>query len=143
MAGHSHHAGASNAVCTHCDARYCLPTNHVMGPNFDELLELHAVHEEPVPPVRRRGRKKHLPPGPQVPRKVREPTGQHVLAVRVQVEGIPFPLVDFFGVEELECTTCKERNYTKTKNKRTMPDKLALPKFCPRCRKHTEHKEAK
>ena len=43
----------------------------------------------------------------------------------------------------LECTVCKERNYTTTKNKRTMPDKLELPKFCPRCRKHTAHKETK
>ena len=43
----------------------------------------------------------------------------------------------------LECTTCKERNYTTTKNKRTTPDKLALSKFCPRCTKHTEHKETK
>lgn len=43
----------------------------------------------------------------------------------------------------LECPECKEKNYTTTKNKRTMPDKLVLPKFCPRCRKHTEHKETK
>ena len=38
---------------------------------------------------------------------------------------------------------CHERNYTTTKNKRTMTDKLVLPKFCPRCRKHTDHKETK
>jgi len=31
----------------------------------------------------------------------------------------------------LECPVCKERNYTTTKNKRTMTDKLVLPKFCP------------
>jgi large subunit ribosomal protein L33 len=37
----------------------------------------------------------------------------------------------------LECPVCKERNYTTTKNK------LVLPKFCPRCRKHTDHKETK
>ena len=43
----------------------------------------------------------------------------------------------------LECPVCKERNYTTTKNKRTMTDKLVLPKYCPRCRKHTEHKETK
>src|SRR6267143_1606772 len=43
----------------------------------------------------------------------------------------------------LECPVCRERNYTTTKNKRTMTDKLVLPKFCPRCRKHTEHKETK
>lgn len=43
----------------------------------------------------------------------------------------------------LECTVCKERNYTTTKNKRKQTDKLALSKFCPRCRNHTEHKETK
>ena len=43
----------------------------------------------------------------------------------------------------LECTVCRNRNYTTTKNKRTMTDKLVLPKFCPHCRKHTEHKETK
>jgi large subunit ribosomal protein L33 len=43
----------------------------------------------------------------------------------------------------LECTACKERNYSTTKNKRTMTEKLTLSKFCRRCRKHTEHKETK
>ena len=43
----------------------------------------------------------------------------------------------------LECPVCRERNYTTTKKKRTMTDKLVLPKFCPTCRKHTDHKETK
>ena len=43
----------------------------------------------------------------------------------------------------LECKTCKERNYTTTKNKKKTQDKLALSKYCPRCRKHVEHKETK
>jgi large subunit ribosomal protein L33 len=43
----------------------------------------------------------------------------------------------------LECPVCRSRNYTTTKNKRTQTDKLVLAKFCPRCRKHTEHKETK
>ncbi|AKU91690.1 50S ribosomal protein L33 [Vulgatibacter incomptus] len=43
----------------------------------------------------------------------------------------------------LECTVCKERNYTTDKNKRKQTDKLVLSKFCPRCRTHTEHKETK
>ena len=33
--------------------------------------------------------------------------------------------------------------YTTDKNKRTTPDKLAFSKYCPFCRKHTEHKETK
>jgi large subunit ribosomal protein L33 len=43
----------------------------------------------------------------------------------------------------LACTDCKNRNYTTTKNKKTTPDKLELKKFCPSCRKHTNHKETK
>jgi len=43
----------------------------------------------------------------------------------------------------LECQTCRERNYTTTKNKRTTAEKLALSKYCRRCRKHTNHKETK
>ena len=43
----------------------------------------------------------------------------------------------------LQCSDCKNRNYTTTKNKKTTPDKLELKKFCPTCRKHTAHKETK
>jgi large subunit ribosomal protein L33 len=43
----------------------------------------------------------------------------------------------------LECGQCKNRNYTTTKNKRKSQDKLELSKFCPTCRKHTDHKEGK
>src|SRR2546428_8502620 len=43
----------------------------------------------------------------------------------------------------LQCQTCKERNYTTVKNKKNDPDRLEIQKFCPRCRKHTAHKETK
>lgn len=43
----------------------------------------------------------------------------------------------------LQCPTCKERNYTTSKNKRNDPDRLELRKFCPRCRSHTAHRETK
>jgi ribosomal protein L33, bacterial type len=43
----------------------------------------------------------------------------------------------------LACGECKRRNYTTDKNKRTMTAKLKLRKYCPFCRKHTEHTEAK
>jgi len=42
-----------------------------------------------------------------------------------------------------ECTQCKNRNYSSTKNKKKNPDKLELSKFCSNCRKHTLHKEIK
>jgi large subunit ribosomal protein L33 len=41
------------------------------------------------------------------------------------------------------CTVCKERNYTSQKNRRNDPNRLEINKYCPRCRKHTQHKEQK
>ena len=43
----------------------------------------------------------------------------------------------------LACTDCKRRNYSTTKNKKTMTDRLELKKYCKFCRKHTLHKETK
>ncbi|HYH01286.1 MAG TPA: 50S ribosomal protein L33 [Terriglobales bacterium] len=43
----------------------------------------------------------------------------------------------------MQCTQCKEKNYTSTKNRKTTPDRIELKKFCPRCRKHQSHKEIK
>ena len=43
----------------------------------------------------------------------------------------------------LECTECKNRNYITKKNRRNDPDRLELAKFCPTCKKHTEHKETR
>jgi large subunit ribosomal protein L33 len=42
-----------------------------------------------------------------------------------------------------ECTECKRRNYTSTKNKKKTTDKLSFKKYCPYDRKHTVHKETK
>jgi len=43
----------------------------------------------------------------------------------------------------LQCGECKSRNYTTTKNKKKTTERLELSKYCPRCRKHTAHKETK
>ncbi len=43
----------------------------------------------------------------------------------------------------LACAECRNRNYTTTKNKKTMAETLELKKYCPTCRKHTAHKETK
>ena len=43
----------------------------------------------------------------------------------------------------MACQECKERNYATSKNKRNDPERLELRKFCPRCGKHTAHREAK
>jgi large subunit ribosomal protein L33 len=43
----------------------------------------------------------------------------------------------------LRCSECKQRNYNTMKNKKNTPDRLKMSKYCPFCRKHTEHVEAK
>jgi len=43
----------------------------------------------------------------------------------------------------LQCSECKRRNYTTTRNKKKQTEKLEVNKFCPFCRKHTLHKEVK
>jgi len=43
----------------------------------------------------------------------------------------------------LQCQECKRRNYSTTKNKKTMTERLELKKYCRFCRSHTEHKETK
>ena len=43
----------------------------------------------------------------------------------------------------LACEESKERNYTTTKNKKTQKERLELKKHCPKCKKHTLHKETK
>jgi len=50
------------------------------------------------------------------------------------------------GVREiitLECTVCKNRNYTTTKNRRKHPKRVEYKKFCKFDRKHTIHKETR
>lgn len=42
----------------------------------------------------------------------------------------------------LVCTVCKSQNYITNRNKINTPEKLALTKFCRRCKKHTPHKES-
>ena len=44
---------------------------------------------------------------------------------------------------QLACTECKERTYTTRKNKKNDPNRIELQKYCPRCRRHTLHREAK
>lgn len=43
----------------------------------------------------------------------------------------------------LECTECKNRNYNTTKNKRTIPNRMELKKYCKFCKVHTLHKETR
>jgi large subunit ribosomal protein L33 len=43
----------------------------------------------------------------------------------------------------MQCTDCKNKNYSTTKNKKTITERLEMSKFCNTCRKHTSHKEIK
>jgi large subunit ribosomal protein L33 len=43
----------------------------------------------------------------------------------------------------LECTVCKERNYSTTKNKKTHSGRVEYKKFCRFCSQHTAHKETR
>ena len=43
----------------------------------------------------------------------------------------------------LQCTECKMENYRTEKNKKNTTERLELKKFCPTCRKSTNHKEKK
>ena len=44
---------------------------------------------------------------------------------------------------QLQCTECKDKNYSTTKNRKTTTERLEFSKFCRQCRKHTPHKEVK
>ncbi|MBI2309319.1 50S ribosomal protein L33 [Candidatus Collierbacteria bacterium] len=41
----------------------------------------------------------------------------------------------------LKCSVCGKFGYISEKNKTNTPKKLAIKKFCKRCRKHIIHKE--
>jgi large subunit ribosomal protein L33 len=43
----------------------------------------------------------------------------------------------------LACEVCKNRNYSTTKDRRNHPERVVYKKFCPKCRKHTEHKQTR
>ncbi len=43
----------------------------------------------------------------------------------------------------LQCSECKRKNYTTSKNRKNIQGKLEFNKYCPFERKHTLHKETK
>ncbi|MBP3853342.1 MAG: 50S ribosomal protein L33 [Erysipelotrichaceae bacterium] len=43
----------------------------------------------------------------------------------------------------LVCSECLSRNYFTNKNKKTNLERLEIKKYCPKCGKHTLHKETK
>ena len=59
------------------------------------------------------------------------------------MNGSPQRIVDMRDLIGLQCDGCKRRNYVTSKNKKRQTEKFAIKKFCPSCRSHTTHKEAK
>lgn len=43
----------------------------------------------------------------------------------------------------LVCEECLSRNYTIYRNKLNNPKRMVIKKYCPKCNKHTVHKETK
>ncbi|MDO4499759.1 MAG: 50S ribosomal protein L33 [Erysipelotrichaceae bacterium] len=43
----------------------------------------------------------------------------------------------------LTCSECLSRNYSTNKNRTGAKERLELMKYCPKCNKHTLHKETK
>ena len=41
----------------------------------------------------------------------------------------------------LVCAACGQQNYVSQKNKTNTPQKVTIKKYCPFCRKTTDHKE--
>jgi large subunit ribosomal protein L33 len=44
---------------------------------------------------------------------------------------------------QLQCESCKQRNYSIRKNRKKNPDRLEVSKYCPFERVHKKHKEIK
>lgn len=47
------------------------------------------------------------------------------------------------NLAKMKCEVCKTTNYFSTRNKKKLKDKLEMKKHCPKCKKHTNHKEVK
>ncbi|OGI29713.1 MAG: 50S ribosomal protein L33 [Candidatus Moranbacteria bacterium RIFOXYA12_FULL_44_15] len=44
---------------------------------------------------------------------------------------------------KMKCEVCKTVNYFTQRNKKKIKEKLEMKKHCKKCKKHTNHKEAK
>lgn len=50
---------------------------------------------------------------------------------------------DIRAIITMQCTDCRERNYSTNKNRRNDTQRLELRKYCSRCRGHRLHREAR
>ncbi len=95
MAGHSHHAGASFAICLHCLTEFSLPTESPWGPAVGELIQLFQVHRE------WKVRHKKKPPVCQFRF---EPTNEYLLA---EPSGAGWFNV-IYPIDTLTCPSCQQ-----------------------------------
>ena len=77
---------------------------------------------------------------------------EHFLGKEEVIGSIPIASSNEYGEQEgmtmrdiitLECTDCKRRNYSTTKNKKKQTGRVEYKKYCPWCKKRTPHKETK
>lgn len=64
-------------------------------------------------------------------------------ALRASLEEVMASKKTAVEIVALQCTECKRRNYTTTKNRKNLQGKLEFSKYCPFDKKHTLHKETK
>ena len=50
---------------------------------------------------------------------------------------------DLRPIIKLKSTAGTGYTYVTRKNRRNNPDRMEMAKFCPRCRKHTAHRETR
>jgi large subunit ribosomal protein L33 len=50
---------------------------------------------------------------------------------------------DARAIITMQCTDCRERNYTTNKNRRNDTQRIELRKYCSRCREHKLHREVR
>jgi large subunit ribosomal protein L33 len=84
-----------------------------------------------------------LPGTRDAPRDPRRKTTEHPSTFPKEQVAVASKSTDVRPKITMACVDCKDRNYITKKNRRNNPDRLAMNKFCPKCGKHTEHRETR
>lgn len=73
-----------------------------------------------------------------------------MLQTKIRFDIIQKELIDLMSggilmrdLVKLVCEECKSENYYTDKNKKLNPERIEFKKYCPKCKKHTIHKEKK
>ena len=126
--GHSHQAGASIAICTHCLSRYSLPTGNPWGPEIGERIPMLLIGTAerlvPEPGPRRWCHAKLQNVDPPVD------TGARLVAVASPTScELPElgPLIEY-PITDIACPQCENRSL-----------RLGFERgdVCPQCNSHS------